>query len=103
MLALLWRFAAEAARETRANTPRGLARAGAASRLDRPSYAPLLIEAVAAALEAFEAPPVEAEAGVLETVRAGDRIDIRRLRPRPSARRRCNCPPGMLAALAQAA
>lgn len=60
---LLWRLAAEAAREdarefaedaTRIDPARFIA-----SRLGAPSYAPLLIEAVAAALEDFEAPPVE--------------------------------------------
>jgi hypothetical protein len=35
-------------------------------RLDARSYAPLLIEAVAAALEDFEAPPVEAPCDALE-------------------------------------
>ena len=62
MLSLLWRFAAEAARESaRAQVEEAWRAAPAfASRLDRKSYAPLLIEAVAAALEDFSAPPIEA-------------------------------------------
>jgi uncharacterized protein (DUF2336 family) len=61
---LLWRLAAEAAREdarefadeaARTPEPRWIA-----PRLEPPNYAPLLIEAVAAALEDFEAPEVEA-------------------------------------------
>ena len=58
MLALLWRFASEAARET--------ARAYAADdwfapepAVERPSYAPLLIGAIAAALEEIATPEVE--------------------------------------------
>ena len=67
---LLWRLVAEAAREDAREfaedsahivPPRWIV-----SRLDAPNYAPLLIEAVAAALEDFEAPPVEAPCDPLE-------------------------------------
>ncbi len=67
---LLWRLAAEAAREDAREFAEDAARMAPprwiASRLDAPSYAPLLIEAVAAALEDFEAPPVEAPCDALE-------------------------------------
>ena len=59
MLALLWRFASEAARESAREYADDAWRAPP-PRLERPNYAPLLIEAVAAALEEFDAPPVEA-------------------------------------------
>ena len=67
---LLWRLAAEAAREDARDFAEDSARVvpprWVAPRLDAPSYAPLLIEAVAAALEDFEAPPVEAPCDPLE-------------------------------------
>jgi uncharacterized protein (DUF2336 family) len=67
---LLWRLAAEAAREDARDFAEDAARMAPprwiASRLDAPSYAPLLIEAVAAALEDFEAPPAEAPCDALE-------------------------------------
>ena len=57
---LLWRLASEAAREDAREFARGAAGAVppplAVPRLEAPSYAPLLIEAVAAALEEFDAP-----------------------------------------------
>ena len=56
MLALLWRFASEAARESAREYAE---QAWRAPPLAPPSYAPLLFEAVAAALEEFDAPPVE--------------------------------------------
>jgi len=59
MLALLWRFASEAARAGAREYADEAWRAPP-PRLERPNYAPLLIEAVAAALEEFDAPPVEA-------------------------------------------
>ncbi len=60
-LALLWRLAAEAAREE----ARQFAADAAAAPTDPPppSYAPLLIEAVAAALDDFAAPPAPALEG----------------------------------------
>jgi len=66
---LVWRLAAEAARQdarefsdaARADPPRPTA-----AWLDPPSYAPLLIEAVAAALEDFEPPPAEAPCVALD-------------------------------------
>ena len=61
MLALLWRFASEAARDGAREYVDDAWRASP-PRLERPNYAPLLIEAVAAALEEFDAPPVEAAA-----------------------------------------
>ncbi len=67
---LLWRLAAEAAREDAREFAEDAARVVPprfiASRLEAPSYAPLLIEAVAAALEDFEAPPMEAPCDPLE-------------------------------------
>jgi uncharacterized protein (DUF2336 family) len=61
---LLWRLAAEAAREDAREFAEGAVRAAAprlsAPRLEAPDYEPLLIEAVAAALEDFTAPAVEA-------------------------------------------
>ena len=67
---LLWRLAAEAAREDAREFARGAADAVppplALPRPEAPSYAPLLIEAVAAALEDFEAPPAEAPCDALE-------------------------------------
>ena len=61
---LLWRLAAEAAREDAREFTEDSARMvpprWIVSRLDAPNYQPLLIEAVAAALEDFEAPPVAA-------------------------------------------
>lgn len=61
---LLWRLAAEAAREDAREFAEDSARMvpprWIVSRLDAPNYQPLLIEAVAAALEDFEAPPVAA-------------------------------------------
>ncbi len=59
MLALLWRFASEAARDCAREYADDAWRASP-PRLERPNYAPLLIEAVAAALEEFDAPPVQA-------------------------------------------
>ena len=63
MLSLLWRFSAEAARDSARKYAGESWRADqiwrAPPRLERPSYAPLLIEAVAAALEDFDAPPIE--------------------------------------------
>jgi uncharacterized protein (DUF2336 family) len=65
---LIWRLAAEAAREDAREFAQGAARAVppliAAPRLEAPNYAPLLIEAVAAALEDFE-PPQDAPAVAL--------------------------------------
>ena len=64
MLTLLWRFSAEAARDSAREYADESWRADqiwrAPPRLERPSYAPLLIEAVAAALEEFGAPQIEA-------------------------------------------
>ena len=60
MLALLWRFASEAARDSAREYADDAWRAPPPPQLERPNYAPLLIEAVAAALEEFDAPPVQA-------------------------------------------
>jgi uncharacterized protein (DUF2336 family) len=68
---LIWRLAAEAAREDAREFARGAARVVpprlAVPRLEAPNYAPLLIEAVAAALEDFEPPPAEAPAVALDS------------------------------------
>jgi uncharacterized protein (DUF2336 family) len=92
---LLWRLAAEAAREDAREFARGAARVVpprlAVPRLEAPNYAPLLIEAVAAALEDFEAPPVEAPADPLE-------LEFEEGSAPP-----VQLPPDMLAALAEAA
>ncbi len=67
---LLWRLAAEAAREDAREFAEDAARIVppqfAARWRDAPSYAPLLIDAVAAALENFEAPAVEAPCEAVE-------------------------------------
>jgi hypothetical protein len=63
LLSLLWRFNAEAARDSARAYADDLWRAApafSAARLERASYAPLLIEAVAAALEDFDAPIIAA-------------------------------------------
>ncbi len=67
---LLWRLAGEAARQDAREFADDAARAVrprlTAAWLDAPSYAPLLIEAVAAALEDFAPPPVEAPSVLLD-------------------------------------
>jgi len=64
LLSLLWRLAAEAARADARDFAADAARVARPSlfapRLEAPNYAPLLIEAVAAALEEFDAPPLQA-------------------------------------------
>ncbi len=95
MQSLLWRLAAEAAREDAREFARGAARVAPprldVPQLEAPNYAPLLIEAVAAALEEFEPPPEEAPS---------DPIDLEfEESPAPPA----PLPEDMLAALADAA
>jgi hypothetical protein len=104
MLALLWRFAAEAEREYAREFAETAWRAPAPPLpLDRPSYAPLLIEAVAAALEAFEAPPVEVPA-LLESPFAPEiELIFAELEAETDGAPPVQLPAGMLAALAQAA
>ena len=92
---LLWRLAGEAAREDAREFAADAARIEpprlAAAWLDAPSYAPLLIEAVAAALEDFEPPP-EAQADA-------DPVEAEFEEGPPPVQ----LPPYMLAALAEAA
>jgi hypothetical protein len=93
--ALISRLAAEAAREDAREFAQSAARAVppliAAPLLEAPNYAPLLIEAVAAALEDFEPPPEEAPAVALDLKCEEDLVPPVQL------------PPDMLAALADAA
>ena len=103
MLALLWRFASEAARESAREYADDAWRAPPPPRLERPNYAPLLIEAVAAALEEFDAPPVEAPALLESPLAPPVELTLVEPKTRRAPRRRCNCPPDMLAALAEAA
>jgi uncharacterized protein (DUF2336 family) len=75
LLSLLWRLAAEAARADARDFAADAARVARPSlfapRLEAPNYAPLLIEAVAAALEDF-APPVETPCDALELAAEDD-------------------------------
>ena len=107
MLALLWRFASEAARECAREYADDAWRAPP-PRLERPNYAPLLIEAVAAALEEFDAPPVQAppiEAPALLESPLAPLIELTLadLEDEPTAAPPVQLPPDMLAALAEAA
>ena len=101
MLALLWRFASEAARESAREYADDVWRAPSPLRLERPNYAPLLIEAVAAALEDFDAPPVEAPT-LLESPHAPP-VELPLAEDAATAAPPVQLPPDMLAALAEAA
>jgi len=100
ILALLWRLAAESARETAREYAEEAWRAPEIPRLERPNYAPLLIEAVAAALEEFDAPPVEGPA-LLESPFAPP-VELSPAEEADDAPP-VQLPPDMLAALAEAA
>ena len=84
MQSLLWRLAAEAAREDAREFAEDAARTDSvrliAAPREAPDYEPLLIEAVAAALEDFDAPAVEAPCDPPD-----DEFEAW------SWRRRCNC------------
>lgn len=102
MLALLWRFASEAARERAREYAEDAWRAPPAPRLEARSYAPLLIEAVAAALEEFDAPPIEP--ALLESPLAPPvELTLAGLADEMDAAPPVQLPADMLAALAEAA
>ncbi len=106
MLSLLWRFSAEAARDSAreyADESWRLAPAFVAPRLERPSYAPLLIEAVAAALEEFDAPPIEASEAQEDFCAPLVELTMAALMGEDSSAPAVQLPPEMLAAVAEAA
>jgi uncharacterized protein (DUF2336 family) len=104
MLALLWRFASEAARASAREYAEDAWRAPPP--LERPNYAPLLLEAVAAALEESDPPPVEPPA-LLESPFApfAPLVEptLAELEDEASAAPPVQLPADMLAALAEAA
>jgi hypothetical protein len=106
MLTLLWRFSAEAARDSAReydDESWRLAPAFVAPRLERPSYAPLLIEAVAAALEEFDAPPIEASEAQEDFCAPLVELTMAALMGEDSSAPAVQLPPEMLAAVAEAA
>jgi hypothetical protein len=109
MLALLWRFAAEAARASAREYADDAWRAPPPPpQLERLNYATLLIEAVAAALEAFDAsspqaPPVEALALLESPLAPPVELTFADLEDEPGEAPPVQLPAGMLAALAEAA
>jgi hypothetical protein len=107
ILALLWRFASEATR-ARAREYADDAWSAPPPRIDRPNYAPLLIEAVAAALEEFDAPPVqaplvEAPARLESPLAPPVELSLAEGEDEATAAPPVQLPPDMLAALAEAA
>jgi uncharacterized protein (DUF2336 family) len=103
MLALLWRFASEAARECARDYADAAWRAPPPPRLERPNYAPLLIEAVAAALEELDAPVVEAPAQMESSLAPPVEFTVDQSDDDAAAAPPVQLPADMLAALAEAA
>jgi uncharacterized protein (DUF2336 family) len=112
MLSLLWRFSAEAARDSareyadetwRTDQTWRAAPAFAAQRLEAPSYTPLLLEAVATALENFDASPTEAADVQDDFYAPAVELTMAALMGENSSAPAVELPPEMLAAIAQAA
>ena len=108
ILALLWRFAAEAARVSARQYADDAWSAPPQLRPERPNYAPLLIEAVAAALEEFDAPPIhsplaEPQALLESSLAPLVELSLADLEGEPGEAPPVQLPADMLAALADAA